>query len=134
MERRERRPAFTLLELLIVIIILGVLAALALPQYLRTVEKGRSSEAIIQLGTLRTGEINYYVEHRTYTDQFDLLDVDDPNRLPAPPNGTRLFDYTLTVPAPDTFTASAHRIQADGTDEVVIMNENGKMSRILTGP
>ena len=48
--RADSRTGFTLLELLIVIIILGVLAAIALPQYLRTVERGKSSEAMIHLG------------------------------------------------------------------------------------
>lgn len=126
----KRVKAFTLLELLIVIIILGILAALALPQYLRTVERGRSSEAIIHLGSIRISEINYYAEHRIYSDSFDELDLDDPNDLPTPPVGTRLFDYSITSGG-NTFTASAVRIQGG---EVLTINENGRITRTTIAP
>ena len=121
----KKKSGFTLLELLIVIIILGILAALALPQYLRTIEKGRSSEAIIHLGMIRIAEINYYAEHRIYTDNFDALDIDDPNDLPTPPVGTRLFGYSITAGG-STFTASAVRTLGG---EILTINENGRITR-----
>ncbi|MBI4436302.1 MAG: prepilin-type N-terminal cleavage/methylation domain-containing protein [Candidatus Omnitrophica bacterium] len=130
----SRHAGFTLLELLIVIIILGILAALALPQYLKTVERGRGAEAIVNLGTIRTGELNYYAENRVYTPDLDLLDIDNPNFLPPPPDGTRLFDYTLSVPAPDTFTAMAQRIRPDGTIEIITINEKGRITRVTSSP
>ena len=125
---------FTLLELLIVVIILGILAALALPQYLKTVERSRGSEAIIHLGAIRTGELNYYAEHRGFTADIDDLAVDNPNFLSPPPEGTRLFDYTIEVPASNTFTASAQRIRADGTIEIVTINEKGHITRATSSP
>jgi len=134
-KKRSPLAAFTLLELLIVIIILGILAALALPQYLRTVEKSRGSEALIHLGTIRTVEMNFYAENRQYTNDWSLLDIDNPNDLPSPPTGTRLFTYSITIPVPGTFTASARRVRADGSEEVITMNENGRITRFSTsGP
>lgn len=135
MKQRTGVGAFTLLELLIVIIILGVLAALALPQYLRTVERGRSSEAIIHLGTIRIAEMNYYAEHRAYTDAWTVLDIDNPNDLPIPPDGTRLFEYTIEIAeGQDTFTASARRTRPDGTDDIVTINERGRITRTTVTP
>lgn len=145
MKKRDRYPArksrnilshigFTLLELLIVIIILGVLAALALPQYIRTVEKSRASEAYIHLGTIRLAEMNYYAQHREYTDNWALLDIDNPNLLPSPPVGTRLFDYFIEIPSPASFTASARRVHPDGSQEIVTINELGRITRTTVSP
>ena len=130
----RKNRGFTLIEIIIVVVILGILAALALPQYLKTVERSRGSEAIIHLGTIRTGEMNYYAENRAYTSDFELLDIDDPNLLPPPPVGTRLFAYTIDTPAPNTFTASAQRVRSDGALEVITMNENGRITRITSSP
>lgn len=48
------RRSFTLLELIVVIIIIGVLATLGFVQYSKVVEKGRRAEAATNLGSLRS--------------------------------------------------------------------------------
>jgi prepilin-type N-terminal cleavage/methylation domain-containing protein len=48
------KRSFTLLELIVVIIIIGVLATLGFIQYSRVVEKGRRAEAATNLGALRS--------------------------------------------------------------------------------
>lgn len=50
------RKGFTLLELIVVLIVLAVLVAIALPQYLSFVERGRSAEAIAAIGAIKTAE------------------------------------------------------------------------------
>ena len=53
------RKGFTLLELVIVVIVLGVLASIALPQYAGFVEKARAAEAVATIGSIKTAEIAY---------------------------------------------------------------------------
>jgi len=77
------RKGFTLLELIVVIIIVGILATLGVTQYTRMVEKGRSAEAKANLGTLRTLQIAYYQEKGTYATLSNAVD-DLACALPSP--------------------------------------------------
>ena len=54
---------FTLTELLVVVLIIGILAAIVLPQYNKAVEKGRATEAIMVLNTLQKGIDAYVLEN-----------------------------------------------------------------------
>lgn len=77
-KRFYKRKGFTLLELLIVVIIVGILASLALPRFLRAAEKARWAEARSMLGTIRGAQIRYQIENGVYTANLADLDVEVP--------------------------------------------------------
>ena len=72
------KKGFTLLELIVVIIILGILATLGFTQYTKMVEKGRTAEAKAILGQLRSAQVAYYQEYGAYGAGVANLIVDAP--------------------------------------------------------
>lgn len=70
---------FTLIELLVVVLIIGILSAVALPQYQKAVDKARAAEAFMGLKSLSDASNVYYLANGSYTgmDQ-ELLDVQLP--------------------------------------------------------
>jgi type IV pilus assembly protein PilA len=63
---RKNRKGFTLIELMIVVAIIGILAAIAIPNFLRFQAKSRQSEAKTNLGGIFTAEVAYFGEHNYF--------------------------------------------------------------------
>jgi type IV pilus assembly protein PilA len=57
---------FTLVELLVVVIIVGILAAAAVPIYLGQTRRARTAEGVTGMGAIRNQEISYYNEKHAY--------------------------------------------------------------------
>jgi len=66
MTKWTKSKGFTLIELMIVVAIIAILAAIAIPNYLRYAMKSKTAEATTNLGAIRTGETAYYAENDKY--------------------------------------------------------------------
>lgn len=66
MKRFKSNEGFSLVELMIVIVIIGVLAAVAVPIYSSNVQKAKMAEADAALGSIRTQLRVYFAENGTY--------------------------------------------------------------------
>lgn len=69
---------FTLIELLVVVLIIGVLSAVALPQYTTAVEKARSAEALTLMSAVAGSAERYMLQKDTWPDSFTKLDIEVP--------------------------------------------------------
>lgn len=71
---------FTLIELLVVVLVIGILSAVALPQYQTAVERARATEALTQMSAVRGAMERYHSQHEAWptANNFSALDVDIP--------------------------------------------------------
>lgn len=105
-EDRYHRKGFTLIEIMMVVVIIGVMVTIALPQYVKIVEKGRSSEARVMLGQIRSLQNLYFLEHDAYSLTFADLQLN----VPLACNPNYYFFYCLSVDNnAGTFIANATR-------------------------
>ena len=85
-----KNKGFTLLEILIVVVIIGILASLAIPRYEKTVEHSRGTEAIANLNILRGAELRFWGEYDEIATNFNDLDVEN-----IQDNSSTYFTYSL---------------------------------------
>jgi prepilin-type N-terminal cleavage/methylation domain-containing protein len=62
----KSRTGFTLVELAVVIVIIGVLAAFGVPQFLKSVERSKAAEAFNYLSALRSAQERYLAKNGIY--------------------------------------------------------------------
>jgi prepilin-type N-terminal cleavage/methylation domain-containing protein len=120
-----KNKGFTLIEVLMVVLIVGILASLAMPQYTKVVEKAKMSEAKTVLSAIRTSEGVYFMENDSYTETLASLDLD------AGVYADGLFSYSLKLDGTDLtkFTIEAKRLGSGNyKDGTLTMAQNGSLT------
>ena len=102
--RRQWAQAFTLIELMIVIAIIGILASIAIPAYSRFSCRAKQGEAKAVLKQILVAEDSYRGEHDTYLSgaeaQLVIIGV-------VVSGGTRRYDFSVPASTDSTFQAVA---------------------------
>jgi len=114
-----RLAAFTLTELLIVLVIIGILVLLALPALMPLISRTRSVEAKQMLTHLQALEKTYFFEHAKYTGSLD--DIGFEQEKLSTENGKANYRIEITSSAPTQFSARATSVvdfDGDGTFNV----------------
>lgn len=75
------KTGFTLIELLVVVMIIGVLTAVALPQYAKAVERSKAVEALSTVRAMKDAQEMYYLANGVYAARADVLDIEIPPSL-----------------------------------------------------
>jgi len=109
------RGGFTLIELMIVVAIVGSLAALAIPSYLRFQLRSKAAEARTNLATIATTENAYFGEFNRYVGAAPTPPgAESPNRRPWSGGGVADFDQVGFVPVSDVHYTYAVDVDPTG--------------------
>lgn len=141
---------FTLIELMVATVIVAVLAAIAIPSYQKSVQKGNRSQAEQLMQSIASKEAEYMLDARTYTSTVGTgglqLTSSTSNTtsgsnpftcLPSAATCTNTF-YTLTLTVnntatPPSFTMTATAIGNQAADGNLILDSLGNKTRLLGG-
>jgi prepilin-type N-terminal cleavage/methylation domain-containing protein len=110
------KEGFTLIELLVVVLIVGVLSAIALPQYTTSIERARASEAMTLMSAIRYAAERYRFQHDEWprNNTWSDLDVNVPTIPGSSNRGGKNFKVTMTRLSNGKFLVLAERSIASG--------------------
>jgi len=96
---------FTLVELLVTMVVIGVLAGIAIPVFLHQREKGMDTQARSDVYNVALAEESYFVDHEAYASTIVVGDA------PASPADDTVYYHR----SPDVSTAAVVPVSADGS-------------------
>ncbi|UDM61111.1 type IV pilin protein [Pseudoalteromonas piscicida] len=113
---------FTLIEVMIVVVIIGILSAIAYPNYTEYVRRGARADAMTLLLDAANKQEQFFVDNRAYSNDLEAIGVPT-----ATENG--YFNVTLENVTADTFrivaTAAAGPVQGDEQCPALTIDELG---------
>jgi type IV pilus assembly protein PilE len=123
--------AFTLTELLVVLVIIGILVLLALPRLMPLIAKAKSTEAQMQLGHLHALEKGYFYMYSRYSSDLDEIGFEQETLVTE--NGTA--NYLIEIVSADAsgFVARATAVvdfDGDGNFNVWEINQDKKLVEV----
>ena len=114
------KKGFTLIELMIVVAIIGILAAIAIPNFMNYQCKAKQSEAKTALGSVRTLQEAYRAEFDNYGASTAAIGFS--------PSGNTRYTIAVSGSADDTFTATATGGKGTVAGDIWTIDESGTLT------
>ena len=128
----KKLPAYNLQEVLIVLVIIGILLLLALPNLMPLISKTKSVEAQTQLKFIYNSQTTHRYIYSKYA--LDLSDIDFQAPKTVQENGTSNYSYEILAATNNSFKAKATAItdfDGDGIFNVWEIDENGTPKQLV---
>ena len=109
------QEGFTLVEILIVVVIIGILAAIAVPTYFNYVERGYASDAKVQMKNILENSKLYYSERDEFPEDVETLNESGYANVPQSTLSKWQFSIDLTY---DDGVGLTGTINAESLDEM----------------
>ena len=129
----NRQKGFTLIELMIVVVIIGILAALAIPRFMTATTKSKQSEAKGILKQIYTMQRTYRQQNNIYWGQGSIANAGAPNAFA--PIGVEvptsaIYTYTITTATATNLlvTADCSILDDDAAADQWTINEAGVLT------
>jgi type IV pilus assembly protein PilE len=124
--------AYNLQEVLVVLIIIGILLLLALPNLMPLISKAKSTEAQLQLSHIYNSQTSYRYMYSKYALELSDIDFEAPKTVNE--NGRSNYTYEILSATNNSFKARATAItdfDGDGIFNVWEIDENGAPIQII---
>ena len=125
---------FTLIELLVVVLIIGILSAVALPQYTTAVERSRAAEALTLLSAAQGGFERYRMQKDKWPAGFAKIDVEIPFKSDGVTRGGKNFALTISDCTESANTCSLVATRSTGNVYKITVtmtdNNNGTITSV----
>lgn len=128
----KKVTAFNLQELLVVLVIIGILVLLALPNLMPLIAKTKSLEAQTQLKHLYNLEKQHFYMHSKYSNDFNQIDFDAPKSVQE--NGNANYSYEIIESTNNIFKARATAVSdfdGDGIFNVWEINQDQNLKEVI---
>ncbi|AFD06636.1 prepilin-type N-terminal cleavage/methylation domain-containing protein [Solitalea canadensis] len=130
----KKLKAFTLTEVLVVLVIVGILVLLALPNLLPLITKAKSTEAKVQLEHLYTLEKNYFYEHSKYSNDLNAVSFVQEKLSTEGDKGQANYRVEIVEASTTTFVARATAVvdfDGDGTFNVWEIDQDKNLREVV---
>ena len=113
--RKKLSEGFTLIEILIVVVIIGILAAVAIPTYFQYVQRGYASDAKVQIKNILENAKLYYSENDEFPE--DVQTMNSEGYANVPESTLRKWTFTLDLTYEET-TGLSGSVTAESLEEM----------------
>lgn len=132
MKLKKKVHAYNLQELLVVLVIIGILILIAMPNFMGVISKAKSIEAQQNLKAIHNFQRSYFFMNNKYSIDFNSIDFIAPKTTEE--GGTANYTYEILEATGNTFKARATALNdgdGDGVKNTWEIDHEGKLKEVL---